>query len=267
MQAYTGFAYVYDEYMDNIPYEEWCEYLVERLKEQGVTPDMEIADLGCGTGTVTQLLDKAGYSCVGIDNAPDMLTIAAEKLYESGQEIVYSLQDMRDFELPYEVDAMVSIADSMNYITSKEDITSVFECVKKGLKPGGVFIFDLKTIHFFRDVLAENTYAENRDDSAFIWDNYYDTETDINELALSLFLPEYPESGIEPDDECPLYRKYQEFHYQRGLTLDDMRTCVADSGMELVAMYDAFTWLPATDSSERVYVVARETHQDNKHYE
>lgn len=78
------------------------------------------------------------------------------------------------FELPYEVDAMVSIADSMNYITSKEDITSVFECVKKGLKPGGVFIFDLKTIHFFRDVLAENTYAENRDDSAFIWDNYYD---------------------------------------------------------------------------------------------
>ena len=66
MQAYTGFAYVYDEYMDNIPYEEWCEYLVERLKEQGVTPDMEIADLGCGTGTVTQLLDKAGYSCVGM---------------------------------------------------------------------------------------------------------------------------------------------------------------------------------------------------------
>lgn len=140
MQAYTGFAYVYDEYMDNIPYEEWCEYLVERLKEQGVTPDMEIADLGCGTGTVTQLLDKAGYSCVGIDNAPDMLTIAAEKLYESGQEIVYSLQDMRDFELPYEVDAMVSIADSMNYITSKEDITSVFECVKKGLKPGGIYL-------------------------------------------------------------------------------------------------------------------------------
>ena len=55
---------------------------------------------------------------------------------------------------------------------------------KKGLKPGGVFIFDLKTIHFFRDVLAENTYAENRDDSAFIWDNYYDEETRNNEYAL-----------------------------------------------------------------------------------
>lgn len=93
MQAYTGFAYVYDEYMDNIPYEEWCEYLVERLKEQGVTPDMEIADLGCGTGTVTQLLDKAGYSCVGIDNAPDMLTIAAENSMRADRKssIVYRI--------------------------------------------------------------------------------------------------------------------------------------------------------------------------------
>ena len=27
MQAYTGFAAVYDTFMDNIPYEEWCEYL------------------------------------------------------------------------------------------------------------------------------------------------------------------------------------------------------------------------------------------------
>ena len=33
MEAYTGFAYVYDEYMDNIPYDEWSEYLIELLKE------------------------------------------------------------------------------------------------------------------------------------------------------------------------------------------------------------------------------------------
>lgn len=37
MQAYTGFAAVYDTFMDNIPYEEWCEYLTGLLKEQGVT--------------------------------------------------------------------------------------------------------------------------------------------------------------------------------------------------------------------------------------
>lgn len=165
------------------------------------------------------------------------------------------------------VNAIVCVCDSINYLTELADITHVFRLANNYLESKGIFICDFKTRHYFKDVVADSTIAEDRDDVSFIWDNYYDTETDINELALSLFLPEYPESGIEPDDECPLYRKYQEFHYQRGLTLDDMRTCVADSGMELVAMYDAFTWLPATDSSERVYVVARETHQDNKHYE
>ena len=33
MQAYTNFAKVYDIFMDNIPYEEWAEYLDEILKE------------------------------------------------------------------------------------------------------------------------------------------------------------------------------------------------------------------------------------------
>lgn len=55
---------------------------------------------------------------------------------------------MRDFALPYTVDAMVSIGDSMNYITTADDLKSVFECVYNGLEEGGVFIFDLKTIHF-----------------------------------------------------------------------------------------------------------------------
>ena len=34
---YTGFAYVYDEFMDNIPYDEWHEYLHDILKSNGVT--------------------------------------------------------------------------------------------------------------------------------------------------------------------------------------------------------------------------------------
>ena len=50
MQAYTGFAAVYDTFMDNIPYEEWCEYLTGLLKEQGVSEGL-LLDLGCGTGS------------------------------------------------------------------------------------------------------------------------------------------------------------------------------------------------------------------------
>ena len=265
--AYNEFAYFYDEFNGEADYDALYAHIHKELTAHGIA-DGILADLGCGTGELTLMLTQAGYDMIGIDNSYEMLEVANEKKLDTGHEsILYLMQDMREFELFGTVNAIVCVCDSINYLTELSDITHVFRLANNYLESKGIFICDFKTRHYFKDVVADSTIAEDRDDVSFIWDNYYDTETDINELALSLFLPEYPESGIEPDDECPLYRKYQEFHYQRGLTLDDMRTCVADSGMELVAMYDAFTWLPATDSSERVYVVARETHQDNKHYE
>ena len=72
MEAYTGFASVYDMFMDNIPYEEWCEYIVDLLDTYGVEKESIIADLGCGTGKITELLSKHGYDMIGIDNAEEM---------------------------------------------------------------------------------------------------------------------------------------------------------------------------------------------------
>lgn len=262
MDAYESFAGVYDELMDNIPYDEWCEYILSLLRTNGVT-DGIVCELGCGTGAVTERLARAGYDMIGIDNSYDMLEIANEKKNESGlTSILYLMQDMREFELFGTVSAIVCVCDSINYLTELSDITEVMRLANNYLESEGIFICDFKTRHYFRDVVGGSTIAEDRDDVSFIWDNYYDEESNINELALNLFLP------VEEDDgDASLYRKYQEFHYQRGLTTDEMRSCVSDSGMELVAMYDAFTLEPAKDDSERVYLVARETHQENKHYE
>ena len=95
MDAYTGFAYVYDEYMDNIPYEEWGQYMIALLKENGVSGDSSVLELGCGTGTVTRMLAKEGYDCVGLDMSEDMLSIASEKTFEEGSQVIYTCQDMR----------------------------------------------------------------------------------------------------------------------------------------------------------------------------
>ena len=245
MDAYTGFAYVYDEYMDNIPYDEWAEYLISLLKEQGVPDDGAVADLGCGTGTVTRILDKAGYDCIGIDMSEDMLVIASEKMYESEQQIIYTEQDMRDFGLPYQVDACVSIGDSMNYITSREDIKKVFSCVHDNLVDGGVFIFDLKTIHFFRDILKDNVYAQNRDDSAFIWDNTYDEDSRNNIYDLAVFVR----------NEEGTFDRFEENHYQHGFYDDEVTGAAAEAGLKLVAVYDAFGHEAPSDLSERLYYI------------
>ena len=245
MEAYTGFAYVYDEYMDNIPYEEWGEYMMTLLKENGVSDGMSVLELGCGTGTVTRMLSKSGYDCVGLDMSEDMLSIASDKTFEEDLHIIYTCQDMRDFEVPYSMDAMISIGDSMNYITCVDDLENVFSCVRENLKENGVFIFDLKTIHFFRDILADNTYAQNRDDSAFIWDNYYDEEERNNEYELAVFVK----------NEDGTFDRFEEQHYQHGFTIEEVTGAARKAGLNVKSIYNAFTKDAPVDSSERLYFI------------
>ena len=279
-ESYTSFAQVYDMFMDNVDYPAWSKYLIQLLKEYQVEDGL-VLDLGCGTGNMTELLAKEGYDMIGVDNSEDMLEIASEKRAESGLNILYLLQDMREFELYGTVKAVVSICDSINYILEEDDLREVFSLVNNYLDPKGMFIFDLNTKYKYEQ-MGETTIAENREEASFIWDNYYDEEQDINELALSLFVredvlkrtpagEEKSEKGGGSDDYTgadggTIYRKYQEYHYQIGLDIEEMKKCVEESGMELVAMYDAFTHEPATHDSERVYVIARETKQSNKFY-
>lgn len=247
MDAYTSFAVVYDLFMDNIPYKEWNKYLTGLLKTYGVSDGL-ILDLGCGTGTVTELLAEAGYDMIGIDNSSEMLQLALEKKEESGNSILYLLQDMRKFELYGTVAAVVSICDSMNYILETKELTEVFCLVNNYLDPGGIFIFDLNTVYKYETILGESTIAENREESSFIWDNFYDSEIRINEYDLSLFIKE----------EDGRYRRYDEIHYQRAYTLEEVKQSLTEAGMEFVTAYEAFTEDPPSDTSERIYIIARE---------
>ena len=248
MDAYTSFASVYDTFMDNIPYEEWAEYLVDLLKEYGINDGL-VLDLGCGTGNMTELLASAGYDMIGVDNAEEMLEIAMEKREKSGHDILYLLQDMREFELYGTVKAIVSICDSITYITEEEDLLEVFRLANNYLDPKGIFIFDFNTVYKYREVLGNQTIAEDREDCSFIWDNYYYEDEQINEYELSLFIKER---------ESDLYRKYQEMHYQRAYNLETIRGLVEKSGLEYLTAYDAFTRNAPTGESERIYVIARE---------
>ena len=233
MDAYTGFAEVYDMFMDNIPYETWCEYLTGLLKEQGVTEGL-LLDLGCGTGTLTRLLAAEGYDMIGVDLSDEMLEIAMDHQREKPDGILYLLQDMREFELYGTVRGIVSICDSMNYLTEYEDLVQVLRLANNYLDPGGVFIFDLNSVYKYSEILGEQTIAENRDEGSFIWENYFDQEEGINEYDLTLFIRE----------EDGRFRKYEETHFQRAYEQKEVEEAIREAGMELVAVYDAFTKEP-----------------------
>lgn len=248
MEAYTSFAEVYDQFMDNVPYQEWADFLQEILQEEGVCDGL-VLDLGCGTGSMTEELAHRGYDMIGVDNSEEMLEIAMEKRQKSGADILYLLQDMQEFELYGTVRAVVSVCDSINYVTKADELEEVFRLVNNYLDPGGILLFDFNTEYKYREVLGDRTIAENREDSSFIWDNYYYEKEKMNEYELTLFIKE---------DHSQMYHKYQETHFQKGYTLEEMKDLLKKSGLLFVAAYDAYTKHPPKEDSERICVVARE---------
>lgn len=110
-EAYSDFAEVYDELMDNTPYIEWGERLEQLIAKYGVSaPERDsenllnaeknlVVDLGCGTGTLTELMYQKGYDMIGVDLSESMLNMAMKKKEISGSEILYLLQDMRELDL------------------------------------------------------------------------------------------------------------------------------------------------------------------------
>ena len=245
--SYEGFANVYDTFMDDVPYKEWAAYVMDILREYDIHDGL-VLDLGCGTGSMTELLAAAGYDMIGVDLSADMLEIAMDKRTQKGLDILYLQQDMREFELYGTVRAIVSVCDSINYLTSEEELLAVLRLVNNYLDPGGIFIFDMNTPYKYRALLGDSVIAENREECSFIWENTFYEEEAVNEYDLTIFLRE--ENGM--------YRKYEETHFQSAFDLSRVKELIREAGMELIAVYDAFTRKLPSPDSERVYFVARE---------
>lgn len=244
--TYTCFSAFYDLFMDNIDYVQWGEYLTSLLKEYGISSGL-VLELGCGTGNMTEFLAAKGYDMIGLDSSCDMLDAAIEKKCLSGHDILYLNQDMREFELYGTVSAVVSICDSLNYITEYKELVNVFKLVNNYLDPKGLFIFDMNMEAKFKTI-HDDIIAENREEASFIWENTYYEAEHINEYELTIFAP------------CGdgKYEKLTETHYERAYSLEEIKSALAEAGMTFVVSYHAFTRRPSEKNSERIYIIARE---------
>ena len=279
-ESYRSFASVYDEFMDGTDYQETADKIQDMITRYGVSKPSQkrtgaseardvllaaeknlVVDLACGTGKLTEILADRGYDVMGIDLSEEMLGIALERRDKLRHRTLYLCQDMREFELYGTAGTFLSMGDSVNYLLTDEDMARLFERVNTFLFPGGIFVFDFKTLHLYRDVIGDSTIAEDREDCSFIWENWYDDESRINEYDLSLFIRE---NRMGEDDN--LFRKYQEIHRQRGYTLEEMKRFAQAAGMTWITEMDSDTMGPVGEESERILCVVRENGKKLPHF-
>ena len=81
---YESFAYVYDMFMENIPYERWAENIHDLLIENNIKDGL-LLDMGCGTAVLAILAAKKKAVYVLVDkqikkDKPSTVLLISDKI-------------------------------------------------------------------------------------------------------------------------------------------------------------------------------------------
>ena len=234
--SYGDFAFIYDRLTDDVEYEKRADYIENIIcKHFGKSADL-LCDLGCGTGTMCNLMSDKGYDVIGIDSSESMLDVAMQK--SSQGKILYLNQDMTDFELYGTVDVFISMLDSVNYVINQNDLQKMFSLVNNYLNPNGIFVFDVNSKFKFENILGDNTYTYEADDIFYTWENYYEDNFFIKNNSGS-------------------YDRMKEHHVQRYYSLERLKKMADKSNLSVEAVYGDLSFEKPKENEERIFFVLK----------
>ena len=250
MSGYGAFSKYYDRLTQNISYRERAAYF-DTVIQQNMKDARFVADLACGTGSLSFELADLGFEVIGVELSEDMLSVAMQKKGERFDlpftNPLFICQDLSRLELYDNVDAAICALDSINHITDPAAVTAMFQRVGEYVRSGGLFVFDVNTEYKHREVLADNTFVYDCDEVYCVWQN---TLRDglLVDIDLDFFV--YEEAG-----DC--YRRESESFSERAYSHSFLCTLLAESGFELLHLYGEDSFIPAGETAQRVVYVAR----------
>jgi SAM-dependent methyltransferase len=172
-RTFAGCAPFYDSLTAHHDYEEVARIL-ERLLARSGHPGRRMLDVACGTGKSFMPFVRRGYEVTACDISPEMLDQARRKV-DGAAELVVA--DMRDLPRLGGFDFATCIDEPLNYLLEPEEVERAFASVARNLRPGGLFLFDLNTLHAFRSIFARDECYE-QEGWLFVWRGHGDGETE-----------------------------------------------------------------------------------------
>lgn len=249
MSGYGNFALFYDRLTENISYREMAELYDKLIKRLGGKKGI-LLDLACGTGSLSEEMAKLGYDVIGTDASEDMLSAAMDKKMQSGLNIQYLCQDMRELDMFGTIDVTVCALDSLNHLASLEDIGRVFSKVFLFCEPEGLFIFDMNTPYKHRNILGNNTFVYDLDDIYCVWQNSLDENSTDNRVDISLDIFARNGNG--------LYEKYSDELSEIAPEREEIEKAAKAAGFEILTVCDFdFCGSPLPDSEKLVYALKK----------
>lgn len=243
MDSYTVLAEYYDLLTTDVPYLNWADYIEKQFTRHKASIH-SIVELGCGTGTLAAVLAQRGYQMTAVDLSPDMLSVAAEKC--EGLDVQLVCQDMSRLALPEQTDAVICCLDSLNYVTRPALVQRTFKRVYDALKPGGLFLFDVKT-PFALESADGQVYIDENDEVYCVWRGEYDKRRRICGYGIDLFVLQ-EDGGWLRDGE---------YHEEYAYTMEELSGWLSDAGFLQIKQFGNLKLSPPKENEERVFFTAR----------
>ncbi len=159
---YDLLATFYDSFIDPEVYEEYIKLINQ------YTTVSTVLDIGCGTGTLSIEMAKAGYEVVATDLSEEMLQIVSFRAKEEHVELEVAMYDLLD-PIDFLFDNIIASMDVINHLTDLEDVEFGFTNIFNTLKPNGIFMFDVLSADY---IDALDGYQEIDDEFNLKWESY-----------------------------------------------------------------------------------------------
>lgn len=244
--SYSYFASAYDSLTENVEYSRRADYFCSLLSENGINGGL-LLDLACGTGTMSIEMSKRGFDVTGVDISEEMLSEAQNKKFQTGENVLFLCQDMRNLDLYGTIDCAICTLDSLNHLTSEEDLLKAFQNVSLFLEDDGIFIFDMNTLYKHREILGNNSFVYELDNLFCVWQNALQDDNKTVEITLDFF---ETEDGLS-------YERYQESFLEKAYESEIVKNLLKQAGFTFVNEFKELTTDTPDEKTERTVFVAR----------
>ena len=216
--SYNQFAWYYDSLMEPQFYQDYFRFILNQGNFRNAL------ELGCGTGTMANLLSPYISHIDATDLSEEMIQIARE--INVKKNISYSLMNMIDLDKDNLYDLVLCLCDSLNYVLGYEHQKMVLSKVFQSLENHGTFIFDVHSMHKINVIFLDYKEEQEDDDFYFYWSCKKTNDYEITHHVV-----------IEDLDTD---QRMEEKHIQQSFPLELYLKTLKDIGFSNIQCYSEF---------------------------
>ena len=206
------------------------DFLVHCFERYAQGPVRCVVDIACGTGPHLIRLAERKYRMTGLDLSPKNIAFLGERVEAKKLRAELVVGDMTDFHLPRPVDAAICMQDSQGHLLTNEALLAHLRCVARGLKKGGLYVFDRYMCSSWTDPARRWSWTRQRGNATVR--ATFEALKDLNPVTQTFF--EDMELEVHENGTRRLYRQR---HASRMVFPQELRSLV-----QLAGGFDLVDW-------------------------